>query len=267
MLERNRQSKHRVVAERPHWARSVFALVVLLCVCALTFCDARAQSKTTRSRSTSKNSQPAAEKSSQKKPKVFKTVDPCAMANADASLNLGPGVLGGQASSNGGTYHDGGGGCGLFVVDITVPSDSSGPSGFLPSFRIESGPVELIINGKDLSNGTNYAGGFALPDKVCALYHQQTRLFVKSSTAKDFTLIKTVNAKAGSGQPFGSAPKCVLVPEIGTGQFSFGLPFGFSPSQSGAKIFRVAVGVKLGIGYSGTWQKVRVQASHDADIK
>jgi hypothetical protein len=202
-----------------------------------------------------------------KKPKVFKTVDPCAVAVADATLNLGPGVLGVQTSSNGGTYHDGEDGCGLFVVDITVPSDSSGPSGFLPSFRIESGSVELMLNGKNVSSGTNYEGGFALPDNVCALYHQQTRLFVKSSTASDFTLIKTINAKAGTGQPFGSAPKCVLMPEIGNGQLSYGLPFSFMPLKSNARVFRVAVGVRLGFTADAPWQKVRVQAAHDADIK
>jgi hypothetical protein len=267
MLNQIRQNRVAGDAGHLRWARLLIAHVFLLCLCAPLICNVAAQSTTERSSSTSKNNQPTAAKSSQKKPKVFKTVDPCAIASAEASLNLGPGVLGVQASSNGGTYHEGGTGCGLFVVDITVPSDSSGPSGSLPSFRIESGPVELILNGKNVSSGTNYEGGFALPDKVCALYHQQTRLFVKSSTANDFTLIKTINAKAGTGQPFGSAPKCVLMPEIGYGQLSYGLPFSFMPLKSNTRVFRVAVGVTLGFTADAAWQKVRVQAAHDADIK
>jgi hypothetical protein len=266
MLEKNPQHKHRNGEDGAHPVATVLALVFALCSFMLFVVHVQAQSGTTRSGSTSQKTRSAATGGPKKKPGVFKTTDPCTIVTPDASLNLGPGVLGVQASSDGGTYHNAEDGCGLFIVDITVPNNSSGPSGSLPSFRIESGPVELIINGKNLTNGTNYAGGFALPDKVCALYHQQTRLFVKSSTVAEFTLIKNVKAGASFGQPPG-ASKCVLVQESGSGLLSYGLPFGFIPPKSDARVYRVAVGVVLGSVSGGTWQKVRVQASHDADIK
>jgi hypothetical protein len=251
-------------------SRSILGLLTSLVFLAGALISFRANAQSNIERSPPKSQNPAVTeaKSSAKKPKVFKTVDPCVVAEANANLNLAAGVLGVQTASDDGTYH-GQGGCGLFVVDITVPSDSSGPTGFLPSFRIESGPTELLINGKDMSNGTNYAGGFALPDKVCGLYHQETRVFVKSSETSDFVLVKRVAAKAGSSvsQSPGGPAKCVLMPEVGNGALSYGLPFGFQPPKSGARVYRVAVGVVLGLVSSGHWQKVSVQASHNADLK
>ncbi len=254
-------------AMRAQLSRLIFVTIVTL-ASAGTPIGLHAGAQANKDRATTTSQKPVATdaKGSANKPKVFKTLDPCLVVEANASLNLAPGVLGVQAVSDSGTYH-GQGGCGLFVVDITVPSDSSGPTGFLPSFRIESGPTELLLNGKDMSNGTNYAGGFALPDKVCNLYHQEMRVFVKSSESSDFVLIKKVAAKAGSNQNLGGPPKCVLMPEVGNGTLSYGLPFGFQPPKSGARIYRVAAGVTLGFISTGNWQKVRVQASHNADLK
>jgi hypothetical protein len=51
---------------------------------------------------------------------------------------------------------------------------------------------------------------------------------------------------------------------------SYGLPFGSQPSKSSTKVYRVAVRVSLGSvsNWGGeNWQKVRVKASRDADIK
>ncbi len=212
------------------------------------------------------NSQRATARSSRKKPSGY--VNPCAVAPPNASLNLGPGILGVQATSEGGKYHDGGD-CGLFVVDIAVPSDSSGPSGFLPSFRVESGPTELVFQGKKLAAVTNYSGGFQLPDQLCAIYSQETLVFVKSAGTNEFNLIDSVIANGNLKQEEGNAltgpkSKCVLLPSTGKGALSIGLPFSFKPSKSGGKVFRVAVGVSL--AYS-QWQQVRVQASHDSDLK
>jgi hypothetical protein len=266
MSKHNRQTCGKGVAALfRREARASCALIVLVCLCTSLVFHAGAQSNKDRAGSTSKNRRIATTKTSGVKPKVYKTVDPCAIASPNASLSLGPGVLGVQATSDGGNYH-GEGGCGLYIVDITVPSDSSAPS-FLPSFNIESGPVDLkLSNGKDMSSGTNYAGGFALPDKVCSGYHQETRIFVKESDADKFTLIRSASVKGTSGYNVGKPEKCVLVPETGKGVLSLGLPFGFHPSQSGAKVYRVAVGAHLAI-QSGIWQKVHVKASHDADIK
>lgn len=199
------------------------------------------------------------------KPRVYKAVDPCAVASPHASLLLGPGVLSVQAASTGGTYHDGG--CGLFIVDISVPSDSSGPAGFFPSFRVESGAVDLILKDYDLSSTTNYAGGFAIPDKACPLYFQETRVFVKQPDASQFSLIKKVKAQGVWGSSIGKKTRCELVQEPGKWLLSYGLPFGFNPPQSGTRVYRVAVGVKLRAVWNEVWQQVRVQASHDADIK
>src|SRR6266536_5897700 len=62
---------------------------------------ADAQSKNDRSGSTSKSRAPA------KKPIFPKTVDPCAVEDADANLTLGPGVPGVQAVSDGTKYYSG----------------------------------------------------------------------------------------------------------------------------------------------------------------
>ncbi len=239
----------------------------LVCVCLSAWFVSNVSAQTAgrdRSGSTSKNP-PATTKNSGKKPPVYKTVDPCAVADPDVSLVFGPGIPGVQAASDGGKYHSGEVGCGLFVVDITVPSDSSAPS-FLPAFLIESGAIALTVNGNDVSNGTNYLGGFARLEKVCSAYRQKTRIFVKLPDTNNFALIRSVSVKGTPGYNVGKPDKCVLVSDIGKSVLSLGLPFGFQPSQSGARVYRVAVGAELAI-QTGIWQQVRVKASHEADIK
>jgi hypothetical protein len=213
-----------------------------------------------------------------KKPIVPKTVDPCAVEVADASLTLGPGVPGVQATSDGTQYYHGDAlpskaHCGLFLVDITVPSNSSAP-GFLPSFSIESGPVGLKkTNGKNMSAGTNYAGGFAIPNyDGCSLYHQETRIFVRNSNVNEFTLLKLISARGHFAITSSQSTKnCVLAWEgTGTGALSYGLPFGAQPVKSVTKVYRVAV--KVSLGSVSNWggenlEQVRVKASHDGDIK
>jgi hypothetical protein len=239
---------------------------VPMCFNAPLVFHAGAQSNKDRSGSTSKS------RALGKKPMVAKTVDPCAVVDANASLVLGPGVPGVQAMSDGGKYYTDWKnlqkGCGLYVVDITVPSDSSAP-GFLPSFSIESGPVVLTYQGKDQSSGTNYAGGFALPNPVtaCSAYHQETRIFVKPTYADEFNLIKQVKARGKETYPDFKSPKCELVPETDQGVLSYGLPFGFNPPKSGSKIYRVAISVALESWLGLFHQQVRVKASHDGDIK
>lgn len=267
MSKQNRQTTNKDIAARSRCGE--YALpIVLICYALFLSSSVNAQSKKERAGPTTKNSQPVTTKSSRKNSSTYYTVDPCAVAPPNASLNLGPGILGVQATSNGGNYH-GEGGCGLFVVDITVPSDSSGPSGFLPSFTVESGPTEFIFQGKKLSAVTNYAGGFQLPDQLCSLYSQKTLVFVKSVGANEFNLIDAVIAKGNVKQEQGNdltgpVSKCALLPSTGKGALNIGLPFSFTPSKSGGKVFRVAVGVNL--AYS-QWQQVRVQASHDSDLK
>ncbi|HEY8224030.1 MAG TPA: hypothetical protein VIG25_02055 [Pyrinomonadaceae bacterium] len=152
---------------------------------------AMAQDQKGRGGSTSKSRAPA------KKPVIAVTVDPCAVVAAHASVTLGPGVPGVQAVSDGTKYAPSGP-CGFYVVDITVPNNSSA-SGFLPSFSLESGAVELKkANGENMSNGTNYAGGFAVPNyDTCRVYHQETRVFVRNSNVDEFTLLSSVRASGG----------------------------------------------------------------------
>ena len=234
---------------------------------------ADAQSKNDRSGSTSKSRAPA------KKPIVPKTVDPCAVEGADASLTLGPGVPGVQTVSDGIKYFSGDDypskpHCGLFLVDITVPSDSSAP-GFLPSFRIESGAVDLKkANGENMNGGTNYAGGFAVPNyNGCFIYHQETRIFVRNSNANEFTPVRsiTVRGEVDATTDYDPKKKCFLVSEYpDKGVLTYGLPFDSLPSKSGTKIYRVAV--KVSMGSISNWggdnlQQVRVKVSHDGDIK
>lgn len=217
--------------------------------------------------STSKSRAPA------KKPVIPVTVDPCAVVAANASVTLGPGVPGVQAVSDGTKYADPGP-CRFYVVDITVPNDSSA-SGFLPSFSLESGAVELKkANGENMGNGTNYAGGFPVPNyDKCSVYHQETRVFVRNSNANEFTLLNSVRARGeiDESTPYQSTKKCFLVAEKpGKGVLSYGLPFGSQPSKSSTKVYRATVKVSLGSvsNWGGeNWQKVRVKASHDADIK
>jgi hypothetical protein len=226
---------------------------------------AQAQDEKRRASSTSKSRAPS------KKPIVPKTLDPCAVVEASASLTLGPGVPGVQAVSGGNSYYSKD--CDFYVVDITVPSDSSAP-GFLPSFSIESDAVDLkkaypyVANA---SSGTNYAGGFAVPNyNACFSYHQETRIFVRNSNANEFTLLSSVRARGTPDEP---TKKCFLLPEIpdkGIGVLSYGMPFGAHPLKSGTKVYRVAV--KVSLGSISNWggenlQQVRVKASHDGDIK
>jgi len=233
---------------------------VPLCFAATLGFHAATQANKDRSGSTSKNPAPA------NKPRVPKSLDPCAVHEADASLTLGPGVPGVQAVSDGNYYSKD---CAFYVVDITVPSDSVAP-GFLPSFTIESGAVELkkaYPNVENASSGTNYAGGFAVPNyNACHIYHQETRIFVRNANASEFTPLSSVKARGGITDP---GKTCLLGAE-GKGKLSFGLPFGSQPSKSGTKIYRVAVRVSL--GSISNWgganlQQVRVKASHDGDIK
>jgi hypothetical protein len=233
---------------------------------------ADAQANKDRSGSTSKSRAPA------KKPIFPKTVDPCAVEDADANLTLGPGVPGVQAVSDGTKYYSADdypykAHCGLFVVDITVPSDSSAP-GFLSSFSIESGAVDLKkANGQNMNNGTNYAGGFAVPNyNGCFVYHQETRIFARNSNANEFTLLSSVTARGSIDEttPYDPTKKCFLIPDPGKGVLSYGLPFGSLPAKSGTKVYRVAV--KVSLGSVSNWggenlQQVRVKASHDGDIK
>src|SRR6266542_495239 len=205
--------------------------IVLVCSGLCVAFNVNAQSNQDRV-TREKNSQRATARSSRKKPSGY--VNPCAVAPPNASLNLGPGIL-----------------------------------GFLPSFRVESGPTELVFQGKKLAAVTNYSGGFQLPDQLCAIYSQETLVFVKSAGTNEFNLIDSVIANGNLKQEEGNAltgpkSKCVLLPSTGKGALSIGLPFSFKPSKSGGKVFRVAVGVSL--AYS-QWQQVRVQASHDSDLK
>jgi hypothetical protein len=264
MSRHNRQTCNKGIAALLRGGDYVLSIVLICSGSSVAF-SVSAQSNNNRAAASSKSTQAAA---ARKKPSVNNTVNPCAVAPPNASLSLGAGILGVQATSDGGKYHDGGG-CGLFVVDIAVPSDSSGPSGFLPSFTVESGPTELIFQGKKLSAVTNYAGGFQLPDQLCSFYSQETLVFVKSVGANEFNLIDAVIANGTVEQEQGNAltgpkSKCILAPSKGKGTLSIGLPFSFKPSKSGGKVFRVAVGVNLA---SSQWQQVRVQASHDSDIK
>jgi hypothetical protein len=223
-----------------------------------------AQANNNRSGPTSKGSAPA------RKPSAPTTVDPCAVTAANTTLTLGPGVSGVQAVSNGNDYYSKD--CAFYIVDITVPSDSSA-SGFLPSFTIESGAVDLkkaYPSVENASSGTNYAGGFAIPNHSgCHIYHQETRIFVRNSNADEFALLSSVKVRGGIDD--NPANKCSLVAEApAKGVLSYGLPFGSQPSKSSTKVYRVAVRVSL--GSVSNWgganlQQVRVKASHDADIK
>ncbi|HEY3025336.1 MAG TPA: hypothetical protein VGJ55_04195 [Pyrinomonadaceae bacterium] len=245
---------------------------VPLCFNAPLVFHAGAQANKDRSGSTSKSRAPA------KKPIVPKSLDPCAVDKADANLTLGPGVPGVQATSDGVKYYSGDdypnkAHCGLFLVDITVPSNSSAP-GFLPSFSIESGAVDLKkANGENMNKGTNYAGGFAVPNyNGCFGYHQETRIFARNFNANEFTLLSSVTARGEIDEttPYDPTKKCFLRPDPGQGALSYGLPFGAQPSKSGTKVYRVAV--KVSLGSISNWgganlQQVRVKASHDGDIK
>lgn len=177
--------------------------------------------------------------------------DFCKTANAHATLNLGPGILGSQATSIGGNYFQPNTiGCNRFVVDIKVPYNSSGPAGFLPSGSIESGAIGLP------GGITNYYGGFSIPSTKaeCTSYLQYTSFYKKAQGQSAFSLVK-------SGKTTGTWNDTYAYCKL-TSAPLYSDVSGFIPPSSGTDVYRVAVSVKVG----GTYRTVRVKASHNANI-
>lgn len=175
---------------------------------------------------------------------VVPIFDFCKTAAPHATLNLGPGVPFVEATSAGGTY--GSGLCPRFVVDIGVPTNSSGGPGYADMFTVGGGYA-------DLATGSPL-GGLPLSQIECANYTGYLRVYRKSILGGDFTTLGggvTHGAWMPGGGLFG--PYCAIVKAP-----SFvDLPAYNPPSFFGV-VYRVAIGAKVG----ASWRQVKAGAWH-----
>jgi hypothetical protein len=174
--------------------------------------------------------------------------DFCKTAAPHATLNLGPNVPSVQATSAGGTY--GSGLCPRFVVDINVPTTSSGGPGWFDSFTVGGGYA-------DLATGSSL-GGLPLSQIECANYTGYLRVYRKSILGGDFTVLGG-GTTHGTWIPGGSifGPYCAIVKSAGY----VDLPAYNPPSFVGV-VYRVAIGAKVG----ASWRQVKAGAWHQPII-
>ena len=175
---------------------------------------------------------------------IVPLLDFCKTAAPHATLSLGPGVPSVQATSAGGSY--GVGLCPRFVVDIGVPTSSSGGSGYFNTFTVGGGYA-------DLATGSSL-GGLPLSQIECANYTGYLRVYRKSFLGGDFTTLgggTTHGTWTGGGSLFG--PYCAVTKSPGYVE----LPL-YSPPTLFGVVYRVAIGAKLG----ASWRQVKAGAWH-----
>lgn len=158
--------------------------------------------------------------------------DPCRMVAAHSTQTLGPGVPFVDSVSWYGTY--GTGLCPRYVLDVHVPTSSSGGPGFLDGFVVGGGPLE--------------GGQLGLTNQLqCDDYVGHLRVYRKSALGGEFGLV-------GGGRLHGHwvANDCVAVKEPGF----VDLP-AFAPPSLAPVVYRIVVGATWLGGYRtvqlGAW--------------
>jgi hypothetical protein len=170
-------------------------------------------------------------------------LDFCKTAAPHATLSLGPGVPSVQTTSPSGSYASGL--CPRYVVDIFVPTSSSGGPGYFDSFTVGGGYAGPAY-GSSL-------GGLPLSQVYCAGYEGSLRVYRKSALGGEFASLGGggLHGEWQSGGLFG--PYCAL-----TKNPSFvDLPT-FNPPALFPVVYRVTVSASL-FGYSS---RVRAGAWH-----
>jgi hypothetical protein len=171
-------------------------------------------------------------------------LDFCKTAAPHATLSLGAGVPSVQSTSPSGSYASGL--CPRYVVDIHVPTSSSGGPGYFDSFTVGGGYAGPAY-GSSL-------GGLPLSQVYCAGYEGSLRVYRKSALGGDFAYLGG-GGLHGEWQPSGGlfGPYCAL-----TKSSSFvDLPT-FNPPPLVPVVYRVTVSASL-FGYSS---RVRAGAWH-----
>lgn len=163
------------------------------------------------------------------------------LAAPSAILNLGLAVPIVESTSNGGIYEQGG--CHFWVVDISVPSNSSGGPNSVPSFFI------------------NLGSGFGPNTKAaCDAYADYFVVFVKHQGQTQFgsTPIAHGSRKGVWSAQKGLIARCGLKESSTYEKLSDSL----NPPASGTDIYRFAGAVKIG----KKWKTVNVWAKHHVVI-
>jgi hypothetical protein len=175
-------------------------------------------------------------------------LDFCKTAAPHATLSLGPGVPSVQTMSPSGSYASGL--CPRYVVDIHVPTSSSGGPGYFDSFTVGGGYAGSAY-GSSL-------GGLPLSQVYCAGYEGSLRVYRKSALGGEFAFVGGGGLHGvwqANGGLFG--PYCAL-----TKNSSFvDLP-SFNPPPLAPVVYRVAVSASL-YGYSS---RVRAGAWHNVIV-
>jgi hypothetical protein len=152
--------------------------------------------------------------------------------NATRFLGPGPGDV--LSVSDSGTYSKGG--CHYWVVDISVPSNSSGGIEFLPAFSI------------------NFSG-VPTTKTSCLAYQDYLVVFVKHQGQPQFDSTPIARgSRKGSWHPGNFFGPCTLT--LSANNKNSGKPL--SPPADGTDVYRVAAAIKSG----NTWKIVRVTAAH-----
>lgn len=169
---------------------------------------------------------------------------PCwALATPSATRSLGPGLSMVESTSNGGLYEKSA--CHYWVVDISVPSDSFGASGDLPSFSI-------FINGRPTTKA------------ACQSYYDAVQVYVKHPAQTQFETTPIAReARRGvwhstNSEDLPLSDRC----ELRTFGTAVKLPQGLNPPGTGTDIYRVA-----GVVRSGSVRKrIQLMAQHSLKL-
>jgi len=162
---------------------------------------------------------------------------PCwALTSPSATLSLGLGVPSVESTSNGGIYEKSG--CHYWVVDISVPSNSSGGQNSIPSFGIY-----LDTWGPHTKAG-------------CQTYEDYFVVFVKHQGQDQFESTPIAHgSRTGVWNPGKDAiPLCGLKES----KTYVNLSDSLNPPASGTDVYRVAAAVRSG----SKWKTVNVLAQH-----
>lgn len=164
------------------------------------------------------------------------SLNPCAVGAADAVRTMGPNVNSVSSSSAGGAYSTKPM-CKAWVVDINVPSTSSGTAGW----------------GKPISFGGLSETYGANSKAECEATAVTETLFRKTQGATSFTKVAGGSRKGVWTQ--GNMFPCILVPQGAYVQFP-----AVNPPVAGTTVYRVSRSLKQGMTYKG----VTVSAQHQA---
>jgi hypothetical protein len=167
----------------------------------------------------------------------------CENAPANASLSLGPVTHSVKKTSNDGSYANVG--CHYYVVDISVPSNSSGTGKDLQSFTI----------------WTNFSDSFIAPTSakvVCEANWEKTFVYKKAGGVGSFQLVGSWERKGkwltGPGVLF----PCVVVTLSGSTLSTL------NPPANGTDVYRVVSARKYGGQWGTKFTTVTVEALHNS---